>query len=348
MGRKGFAFGAVLTIARLAGPAGAVPTNVAGNTAEFLEIGAGGRALGMGDVAGPVVRGPESMYWNPAGLAVSARPEVAFSHAELDKFFRHDFLSYAHPVEALGGTLGASLTLWTMDSLDARTASNVDVGKFSPHSEAFSFAYARSFWKDTDMPARDREFFQDTYDMPFTPRPLHDEDALWQGALRAGVAFKVVNETIRTRHSSAVAFDGGAQFVPVQFPDMTLSMSFRNIGTRPVFVADRGTLPMQVDWGIGYDVRWNGHRVTPCAELVLPYFGDMYAKLGAEFAVQTGANAEVFFRGGYKTVAAPYLSALAGATVGVGFRVNRFQADVGFQPMAELENVLRLSLGYRF
>ncbi len=348
MGSRTYAFGAVLTLALLAGPAGAVPTNVAGNTAEFLEIGAGGRALGMGDVAGPVVRGPDSMYWNPAGLAVAARPEVAYSHSELNEFFRHEFLSYVHPVAALGGALGASMTLWTMDSLDARTASNVDVGKFSPHSEAFSIAYARTFWKETDMPSRDREFFEDTYDMPFTPRPLHDEDALWQGPLRVGVAFKVINETIRTRHASAVAFDGGAQFTPVQLPDMTLSMSLHNLGTRPVFLYDRGSLPMQADFGIAYDVRWHERRVTPCAEIVLPYFGDLYAKIGAEYAVQAGPNTELFFRAGYKTVAAPYLNAVAGATVGVGFRVNRFYTDVGFQPMAELENVLRVSLGYRF
>ncbi|MBI5201724.1 MAG: hypothetical protein HY925_09080 [Elusimicrobia bacterium] len=348
MGRKGFAYGAAVTAALLAGPAGAVSTNVAGNTAEFLTVGAGGRALGMGDVGGPVVRGPDSMYWNPAGLAVSDRPEVSYAHSELNKFFRHDFLSYSHPVDFLRGTLGASLTMWTMDSLDARTASNVDVGKFSPHSEAFSIAYARNFWKDSDLPSRDREFFQDTYDMPYTPRPLHDEDALWQGALRFGVAFKVVNETIRTRHASAFALDGGAQFVPVQLPEMTLSMTFRNLGTRPVFVADRGALPMEGAFGVAYDVRWEGHRVTPCAELEIPVFGDIFAKLGAEYALQAGANTEVYFRGGYKTVAAPYLSAMAGATVGVGFRVNRFTADVGFQPMAELENVLRLSLGYRF
>lgn len=332
----------------LAGPAGAVPTNVAGSTAEFLEIGAGGRALGMGDTAGPVVAGPDSMYWNPAGLALGARPELAYSHAELNRFFRHDFISYAQPVESLGGALGVSVTLWTMDSLDARTVSNVDVGKFSPHSEAFSIGYARTFWKDSDMPARDREFFGDKYDMPFTPRPIHDEELPWQGALRAGAAFKVVSETIRSRHATAVAFDGGAQFVPVQLPEMTLSMTLRNLGTRPVFVSDRGSLPMQAAFGAAYSVRWEGRRVTPAFEVVVPYFGDMYAKLGAETMVAAGQRTELYFRAGYKTLAAPYLNAAAGATVGVGFRVNRFHTDVGFQPMAELENVLRVSLGYRF
>ncbi|MBI4348039.1 MAG: hypothetical protein HY553_14375 [Elusimicrobia bacterium] len=330
------------------GPAWAVPSNVAGNTAEFLHFGVGGRSLGMGDVAGPTVVGPDSMYWNPAGLAATGGPEFSFSHAELLQFFRHDYAGYAHPVEALGGTLGASVTMWTMDRLDARTASNVHVGEFAPHSEAFSIGYGRTFWKDSDLPARDREFFEDKYDMPFTPRPLHDEDRLWLGALRGGIAAKLISETIRTKTAISVAFDGGTQFIPFWAPDLTMSMTIRNIGSRPVFHKEQQTLPMTVDAGIAYDVHWEGHRVIPALEISVPYFGDPFAKLGAEYGVAAGKSTEIFFRAGYKTVAASYLNAVAGATVGIGFRVNRLKVDCGFQPMAELENVLRVSIGYRF
>ena len=48
-------------------PARAIQTDVGTAAAQFLQIGAGARSLGMGDAYTAVVEGPDSAYWNPAG-----------------------------------------------------------------------------------------------------------------------------------------------------------------------------------------------------------------------------------------------------------------------------------------
>lgn len=343
---RAFAVLVLLTLA--AGPALALPKFVGRNSAEFLNVGAGARALGMGDALATVAEGADAMYWNPGGLMGAQGPEVGYSHAEMNEFFRHDHVAYAQPVEFLGGSVGAAATIWTMDELDARTNANADRGKFAPYSTAFSLGYARSFWENSDMPDRDREFFQDKYDFPWTPRPLREEDPLWHGSMRAGLALKVVHESIRNHSATALAFDAGAQYHPFQLSGLALSLAFKNIGTRPSFRNEGAPLPAEMSAGAAYDVRWDDKRVLPVVELVLPYYGDPALRLGAEFSLNAGETTRLFFRAGYKTVSARHLNAASGATVGVGFVVRRFGADFAFQPMAELGNALRMSLHYRF
>ncbi|MCX5790067.1 MAG: hypothetical protein NTX64_16415, partial [Elusimicrobia bacterium] len=153
--RGAFGAGAVLALAAaFARPAAAVPTNTGGNTAEFLTLGAGARALGMGDAYGPVAEGPDAMYWNPAGLAALTQPEMSFTHSEMNTFFRHEYASYAHPVEALGGTMGGAATVWSMDPIQGLNYAGQQTGAFAPHSEAFSIGFAKSFWEHNDIPTR--------------------------------------------------------------------------------------------------------------------------------------------------------------------------------------------------
>ena len=338
-----------LAVLLLARPAGAMTGNPGGGAAEFLTVGAGARALGMGEAFGPIAEGPDSMYWNPAGLAAMTEPEVSFTHTEMLDSFHHEFAAYGHPVEALGGTIGGAATIWTVDPIQSRTNANVLTNSFSPHSEAFAIGYARSFWEHNDIPTRDREFFQDKYDSPFTPRPVHDRaEELWEGSMRAGVALKGVFETIQDRTAKAVAADAGFLFYPYQFDGLTLSLVMRNIGSHPVYDREVEALPAEVDGGVAYDVRWPDHRLLFAFETAVPYYGAPYAKVGAEYGTRAGEASQAFFRVGYKTLSAPYLGVLTGATFGVGFRVRSFSADIGFEPMGELNNILRISLQYRF
>ena len=53
--------------------------NVATSVAHFLKIGVGGRAEAMGGAFTAQADDASSLYWNPAGLAVMASPQVMFS-----------------------------------------------------------------------------------------------------------------------------------------------------------------------------------------------------------------------------------------------------------------------------
>jgi hypothetical protein len=83
-------------------------TRVAQRGANFLEIGVGARARGMGDAYSGLATGATATYWNPAGLGSVERFTAAFSHLNLygDLGLKHEFAAVVLPV--FGGGLGVS------------------------------------------------------------------------------------------------------------------------------------------------------------------------------------------------------------------------------------------------
>ncbi len=105
---------------------------------EFLRIGVGGRALGMGSAFVGLADDGTAAYWNPAGLATLSRREVTLMHAEqFGSIVQYDFLSYVAPIRGPGRpdqALGVSLVrLGVNDIPDTRGLQFIDVngnGKF--------------------------------------------------------------------------------------------------------------------------------------------------------------------------------------------------------------------------
>ena len=322
----------------------ALPNNTAGGTSQFLQLGVGARALGMGEAYGPVVEGADAIYWNPAGLAALTRSEATYSRQEFLRFFHHDFAAYARPVRFLGGVIGVSLTRLSQDSLPLVDKTNVTIGEFSPHSEAVALAYARAFAGEAPE-ARDREYFRDNWTMPGTYRPLKHELDPWSGAFMLGLSVKDINENIYDRNSSAAAVDGGALYRPVDMEDFSMSAVFRNVGTQQRFISQSESLPMEFDLGLAYRHRFNGSHLLPAFEVALPYYGNPFAKMGVEYRTPVAENTTMSMRGGYKTQTVYDLSPLTGLTAGFGVGFRKLDVDFGFQPLAELGQVYRITLG---
>ncbi|MFH1723987.1 MAG: hypothetical protein ABII00_05120 [Elusimicrobiota bacterium] len=339
---------ALAMIAALAAPAGAWTGNTGGSTAQFLRIGAGARALAMGEAFGPVAEGPVAIYWNPAGLAQQREPEIAYTHVEMLRYFHHDHIAYAHPVPLLRGTVGLSATFFYQDKLDLVTNANQVVGTFRPHSEAYTLAYARGFGVGEDYIARDRHFFQDLWQHPGTMRPLDRGPDLWTGNLLLGAALKIVKETIHDRSASAIAADGGALFRHMDLPELAFSFAFRNVGSKPKFITQREDLPGEADFGAAYDLVWERRRLLPAFELAVPWYGPPFAKLGIEYSFPVADESTAALRLGYKSLSAPELGFLTGLTLGVGMIHKRFTFDFAFQPMGDLGEAYRFGLGYVF
>ncbi|HAH05564.1 MAG TPA: hypothetical protein DCM05_03410 [Elusimicrobia bacterium] len=333
----------------LPAPAGAFTGNTGGSTAQFLRIGAGARALGLGEAFGPVAEGPDSMYWNPAGLASQRRPEVSYSHVEMMQFFHHDYLAYAHPVKLLRGGVGAAMTMYYEDSLDLVSNANEVQGRFRPHAESIALGYGRSFLVGEDVEAVDRSYFQDKWDKARDLQPLDHRDELWTGKLDAGLSMKYLQQSLYDRSASAVAFDGGVLFQQKDVQRLTLSFGFKNVGTAMKFINDSENLPSELDLGAALDLPLEHNRRALFAfETAFPYYGAPHAKLGAEYTAGFVGGSMAAFRLGYKTLSAPDLGVLSGLTCGVGLLHGGVRFDVGFQPMDALGNVFRFSLGYRF
>jgi hypothetical protein len=88
---------ALAAVLALGGPAATEASNK--YAAEFLRVGAGARAVGMGGAFAAVADDASAAYWNPAGLPYIGSREVLYQHAELfSSAVSYDFGSVVLPL----------------------------------------------------------------------------------------------------------------------------------------------------------------------------------------------------------------------------------------------------------
>lgn len=318
------------------------------NGAQFLKIGAGARALGMGEAMTASAEGPEAMYWNPGGLAAARGFEASYARAELPDSVHHDFAALALPMSWSGGVFGFAFTRLSQGEIEQVDNVGVKRGSFAPHSEAISFGYARSFTEE-DALTKDRGYFRDSWNLPGAARRFEDDDREpWTGSFRAGAAIKIVSETLGTRSATTASADGGVIYRPSTRPAMALAWAFRNAGGRLRYIRSSEPLPFEVSLAAAHD--WEPERgsVVTALEAVVPLHARPYAKLGAEWARAVSKGASAVGRVGFQGRSAPDLGVLSGFTVGAGCRIGGFSFDLGFQPLGSLGEAFRLGLGWKF
>jgi hypothetical protein len=119
---------------------------------EFLNIGVGGRALGMGNVQAAVVDDATSGFWNPAGLLhLKDKYNLALMHSELFAgIVKNDFITFAMPLDT-SSALAVSLIRTGVDNIaDTRRLKNEfgyiqydSIRFFSVADYAMLISYAR-------------------------------------------------------------------------------------------------------------------------------------------------------------------------------------------------------------
>ncbi len=119
---------------------------------EFLAIGVGARALGMGNAYVALTDDVTSGYWNPAGLTQMSSPyQIGLMHSEyFAGIAKYDYLSFAMKLDTLS-TAGISLIRFGIDDIPNTlnlydSDGNIDydrITKFSAADYALLFHYAR-------------------------------------------------------------------------------------------------------------------------------------------------------------------------------------------------------------
>lgn len=120
---------------------------------EFLNIGAGSRALAMGGAQVASVKDGTAGYWNPAGLvAVKNVPQINIMHAEyFAGIGKYDFGSLAIPLKDGKRTIGLSMLRFAVDDIPNTvflvepdgTINFSNITTFSSADYAFLFSYAQ-------------------------------------------------------------------------------------------------------------------------------------------------------------------------------------------------------------
>jgi hypothetical protein len=171
------------------GPGGILPTpqdspNRQGTRgANFLHIGVGARAGGMGGAVASTVAGPVAWFWNPAGAAVSERFNAVAGRQELYGNLGVGQTYAAASIPLLGGVVGFNLNTLNSGEIKRTTTAN-------PFGERLG---GNTFqWTSTVVGAG--------YARRLTDR------------LSVGGQFKYINEGIPDASTSWMAGDIGTQF----------------------------------------------------------------------------------------------------------------------------------------
>ncbi|MEK7388847.1 MAG: PorV/PorQ family protein [Elusimicrobiota bacterium] len=190
----------------------AAPASRAAETASFLNVGVGARALSMGAAYTAVGDDAHAICWNPAGLAALEKREVGVSHAELGQNTRHDFIAYAHPTSQ--GTLAGALTYLSQGALSGRDSQGRPTGNFNASDAAVSLGYGRK-------------------------SELAD----------FGAAVKYLRSNITSTEAQTVAVDLGARKA---MGALLFGGALRNLGPGLKYDAERNDLPLRLALGAAY------------------------------------------------------------------------------------------------
>lgn len=123
---------------------------------EFLNLGVGGRAMGMGNTQVAITEDVNSSYWNPAGLTdITRKYEISLMHASyFAGIANYDYIGFATPIDSLSH-IGGSIIRFAVDDIpdtrylyDANGAINYNnIRFFTAADYAFLVSYARKFPK---------------------------------------------------------------------------------------------------------------------------------------------------------------------------------------------------------
>lgn len=123
---------------------------------EFLSVGIGARALGMGNVQSAFSNDVTAAYWNPAGLQQLNNTQVGLMHAEwFAGIAKYDYVGIALPIADRRRSIGISAIRFAVDDIpntlfliDPDGSINYDnVTSFSAADYAFLLTYAQKMGK---------------------------------------------------------------------------------------------------------------------------------------------------------------------------------------------------------
>jgi hypothetical protein len=294
---------------------------------EFMALGVGGRALGMGGTFVAVANDVTSGYYNPAGLGNLNYPQLALMHSEhFGNLANYDYGAVAIPFQN-DMSFGLSVMRLGIDGIPDTREALYD-GSLGTEYTIYDISnpYARlNYDKITEFSNQDWAFY-----LTFAKR--QSENFYW------GANVKVIRRDIAEYGATGIGFDVGAFWIPIEdlsvganLQDATTTLVAWNTGTNELISPTlklgsaykiTGILDGYIMPAVDFDVRFENRRFASQFNLG-PVSFDAHA--GLEWNIL----GLVFIRGGYSDVKQ--------FTVGAGVKLPKLNIDYSFARFSESE-----------
>jgi len=313
-------------------------TKTGTTSAQFLKIGVGSRALGMGGAFTASATDVTSIYWNPGGLAYVNSREVIFNHVDWLLDVKFDHAAFGMQVGDIG-TIGAFVSVLSMGDMLVRTIEKPEgTGElFSAGAMTIGLSYARSLTDD----------FSIGFNAKYIREYIWNESAIGF-AVDIGTLYRILflNET---RLGASISNFGTK--MKLQGRDI-LKLTTAGPGGGNVINTehqlDAFDLPLLFRVGIAVDVvKTASSRLTSEINAIHPNDNTEYLNTGLEYSW----NEMIFLRAGYKSLFEKDTE--QGFTLGAGVDYRMYglislKVDYAYQDFGRLKNVHYFTLGVRF
>jgi len=280
--------------------------------ANFLKIGIGSRAAGMGEAQVAVCSDVTSVFWNPAGLARIESQEASFMYNLWFEGIRSQYFGYTYPHPTIG-TFAGSINYLSMDKIQGYTANGIKAGEVTAYDLLGVLSYAR--------------------ELPYY-------------GIYGGINLKLIQQKLEKESSFACGFDIGAmgglgRWLKVRgLEELTIGLNLQNLGTGVIFEEEVGNLPLNLKFGVGLTKEVLGDPLTIAIDGNLPNDNNFYCSFGIEYWVRD----LIALRLGYKSGE----DLGKGVSFGGGIKVNIFQLDYALVHFGELGYTHRIGIVTRF
>jgi hypothetical protein len=285
-------------------------SNIGTAGAEFLQLGAGARAMALGGAYSALADDATALYWNPAGLARIPQGylDATLMHAPYIASSYYDYAAVAQNLRS-GGAVGASFQYFTIGSVDQTDMTGDVQGTITPYDMAATIGYAHEYH-----------------------------------GFMFGIAGKYISSKIATTAKTQAADLGVLS--PAFFNDrLRLALVAQNLGGQLRFDQVGENLPEALKAGGAW--RFNKDW-TAAADLGLPSNNIPYASLGVERNWRVFKNFSFAGRVGFNSQTLSGLNGFTAVTMGAGLSSRDFGLDYAFLPMGSLGVTQRISLSYKF
>jgi len=301
--------------------------------AQFLEIGMGARATGMGEAYTVMVNDASAVFWNPAGLADVQGNNLFTAYNQWPADISIGGLSLARNFGNLG-TIGISTVYLMTDDMEITTIDQPEgTGDyFSISNYALGLTYSRYLTDKVSVGITTKLVHEEYYDFGYTTWAL-DLGTLYRTGfhgLRLGMSL--------LHFAPEIQFDG--DYIDYSDP---LSYAAQPEPERRTF--EEYSLPINFRFGVAMDVLSTAnHTVTVASDMIHPNNNVEQYNAGVEY----GFNEMVFIRTGYKFSALEGgLSFGGGAHLNIGSRFG-LKVNYSFADMGILNNVNRFAISLSF